>query len=371
VSQPTSPKLSIPEDYRDLTSDFLTQVVRTCHPRVTVEAFEVIEAKHFGEIMVSTSDRLKMRLTYGPGAPETLPTQVCIKMKRSRDAVLGELYANETAFYVRLRSSLDIEAPAVVGGICDSQSALYYLLLEDLSLRGATFPNALSQNSLRDVQAVLDEFAKLHAKFWDSPQLHSNLSWYQSHITGPLSEQLYNHVPVAIQENLDTYEFFRDIFGQLNASLLRMRDGYRALQEHQARLPQTILHGDGHIGNSYLLPTGQAGLLDFQLSVKGAWIHDASYLIVTGLPVEGRRQHERELLAYYLDRLEANGVSNPPTLEEAWEEYRKAIYWTLYLGWLPTDAVNYGETLTKENLKRTSTAFADHDSGGRVFSLLD
>ena len=64
-------------------------------------------------------------------------------------------------------------------------------------------------------------------------------------------------------------------------------------------------------------------------------------------------------------------MSNPPTLEEAWEEYRKAIYWTLYLGWLPTDAVNYGEALTKENLRRTSTAFADHDSGGRVFSLLD
>ncbi|MDO7842174.1 protein kinase family protein [Sphingomonas immobilis] len=155
--------LAIPADVEGLTPEFLTQVVRTVHPGVTVTGFELLERKRYGEIMVSTSDRLKMRLDYAPGAPDDLPRQVAVKMKRSIDAVLGELYQNEVDFYVRLRPGLAIEAPVVVGGVCDKETALYYLLLEDLSLRGAVFPSAVRDNSLAEVRAVLDQMARLHA----------------------------------------------------------------------------------------------------------------------------------------------------------------------------------------------------------------
>src|ERR1700712_297087 len=103
--------LVIPADVEGLTPEFLTQVVRTVHPEVTVTGFELLERKRYGEIMVSTSDRLKMRLDYAPGTPANLPRNVAVKMKRGIDAVLGELYQNEVDFYVRLRPELTIEAP--------------------------------------------------------------------------------------------------------------------------------------------------------------------------------------------------------------------------------------------------------------------
>ena len=90
--------LRIPAQLEDLSTDFLSQVVQTRNPGVKVTGFELLDVKRYGEEMVSTSDRVKMRLEYAPGAPETLPTRLAIKMKRSCDAVLGELYANEVDF---------------------------------------------------------------------------------------------------------------------------------------------------------------------------------------------------------------------------------------------------------------------------------
>ena len=71
--------------------------------------------------------------------------------------------------------------------------------------------------------------------------------------------------------------------------------------------PQTLLHGDPHIANTYLLPDQSGGFLDWQLMIKGRWAHDVTYLLITGLATEDRRTHERALLSYYLDELRRFG----------------------------------------------------------------
>src|SRR3546814_9190384 len=85
----------------------------------------------------------------------------------------------------------------------------------------------------------------------------------------------------------------------------------------------TLLHGDTHLGNIYLLPDGRAGLLDWQLVVRGHHMHDVNYIVTTALSIGDRRNHERDLLAYYLDRLKAHGVAAAPDLEESWTEYKR------------------------------------------------
>lgn len=356
-----SDTLPIPADVDGLIPEFLTQVVRTVHPGVTVRGFELLERKRYGEIMVSTSDRLKMRLDYADDAPDDLPRQVAIKMKRSIDDVLGELYQNEVDFYVRVRPGLEIEAPRVVGGVCDKETALFYLLLEDLSLRDATFPSAVRDNSLDEVRAVLDQMAKLHATFWDAPALDRDLSWYQRHVRGSLSERMDASLPLTINADMPVNTFKRELVASLGTTVEAMHDLYRSLQAHQATLPQTLLHGDGHIGNSYLLPDGTAGLLDFQLTAIGYWAHDVNYLILTALDVDTRRKEERALLDYYRDRLASLGVRDVPDSETAFLEYRRAILWSFYVGWLTTPIANYGEAINRANLTRTGAGVRDHD----------
>lgn len=363
-------KTGIPETFDKLTSEFLTRVVQTRTPGVEVKDFEIVDVKRFGDTMVSTSDRLTLQLEYGPGAPEDLPRKVSVKLKRYIDNALGELYDNEVNFYVRLRPELDIEAPKALGGICDKESALFYLLLEDLTERNARFPNATTDVSLSEVQAVLDQFAKLHAGFWESSRLMTDLSWYQAHVAGSLHEQMKAGLPLTIGADMPRNPLKQELIDRLGTSLDELYTGYLALQEYQATLPQTILHGDGHIGNTYLLPDGSAGLLDFQLTARGAYAHDLNYLIVTALDVKARRRHERDLVGYYLEVLKREGIAKPPVFEDAWTEYQRGILWSFYVGWLTTPIANYGEAINRTNLIRIATAFEDNDTKKRIEEIL-
>jgi aminoglycoside phosphotransferase (APT) family kinase protein len=130
-------------------------------------------------------------------------------------------------------------------------------------------------------------------------------------------------------------------------------------QRTLAKGPCTLLHGDTHVGNTYLLPDDSGGFLDFQLSVRGHWANDVTYLLVTGLAAEERRKHERELIGFYIDELTRHGVAQPPTAEEAWRCHRLAVIWGLVIGWLITPPVNYGPAITEANISRLVTACQD------------
>ena len=100
---------------------------------------------------------------------------------------------------------------------------------------------------------------------------------------------------------------------------------------------------------------GAAGLLDWQLCVRGYCMHDVSYLIATGLPIALRREHERRLLNRYRERLIELGVRRRRARDEIWNEYRRAMVWGVYIGWLTTPVVK----LRLGNQRRQSLAL-DH-----------
>ena len=111
--------------------------------------------------------------------------------------------------------------------------------------------------------------------------------------------------------------------------------------------------------SSYLLSDDRVGLLHWQLMGRGRWSHDVTYMMVTALDVEFRRRHERELLAYYLDRLRAAGVETAPDLEVAWLLYRQSAIWGFLIGWMITPVENYGEAILRANLERLTAALED------------
>ena len=75
-----------------------------------------------------------------------------------------------------------------------------------------------------------------------------------------------------------------------------------------------------------------------------------------------RRQHERELLAYYCELLRATNVQNVPDADTAWYLYRKSIMWGLFIGWLITPPANYGEEITSANIRKLVQATQDLES---------
>src|SRR3546814_10402139 len=77
-------------------------------------------------------------------------------------------------------------------------------------------------------------------------------------------------------------------------------------------------------------------------------MHDVNCIVTTALSIGDRRNHERDLLAYYLDRLKAHGVAAAPDFEEIWTEYKRCLVWGVYIGWLTTNIANYGWEIRSE-----------------------
>jgi hypothetical protein len=354
----------------ELTLEQLNAVIHTRYPAVSIESFELLDSRQYGEQMVSTSGRAILKLHFAAGAPQDLPDRVVCKLALGADSVMAAFYENEVQVYTRLRPDLLIEAPRSLGALYDAQSGQFVLMLEDLGQRGARFPNVTQDVALSAIETLVDTVATLHASHWESPRFSGDLSWLQSHVQGRVSHLMNELAPPLIQHEIDTQVFKREMVQRLRTTGPELLAGVRCLQRHQSRLPQTLLHGDTHLGNTYLLPQGSAGLLDWQLSVRGYCMHDVSYLLVTSLPIALRREHERSLLDRYRERLLALGVKNAPTAEHLWDEYRRAVVWGVYVGWLTTPVVNYGWEINVVNHLRLTTAYEDLDTARLVREVM-
>lgn len=359
----------LPTDAHDLTVEHLNPTLEALAPGLALTSFEVSESHLWGAGAASSAGRLVIRPTYAPGSPDSLPHSLIVKVAKTdpnsddpkQVRGTGALYRNEVAIYQRLKPSTFLEAPRVLGCAYHPETSTFLLVMEDLRERGATFGSVTQPITLDTMRSLLAQLAKLHARFWESAQLRGELSWMEAHTRGDLYA-VFNTpqaAPRFIAEQVATVQFKREMVQRLGTTAQGLFEGFQLVQQHQARLPQTVCHGDTHIGNTYVLPDGGGGLLDWQLASQGYAMHDVSYIIATGLSVEDRRLHERELLDFYRDRLREYGVTQAPDAEALWYEYRLAIVWGVYIGWLTTPVVNYGWEVTVMNHLRLMTAYED------------
>lgn len=133
--------LAHPTSTDAITPDYINLLLATANPSASVTAVRILDAKTYGEQMVSTAGRVAIEVDYAAGSPADIPTRLVIKLTRAIDEVMAPFYANEVAFYLNIRPELTIEAPRCYGGDFNAESTHFGLLLEDLTERGATFPN--------------------------------------------------------------------------------------------------------------------------------------------------------------------------------------------------------------------------------------
>ncbi len=351
----------------------IQRLIQTKYPEVTVDEIRVTDSalSSDGDERVSTAGRIAVEVDYGTTGSDDLPRQLVVKVAR---AGLGDipLYDNEVNVYMRLGDELPVPTPRCLGAYRDVPSGSFGLVLEDLRPRGAQFPNSLTPTTPAGIEKLLDQFAALHAAYWDSPRFSTDLAWVLPHTSGPIHD-LFNDeatgVPLLINLEVAAHQFKRELIESVEETTSSLLAKVARAQAHQATLPQTLVHGDGHIGNTYLLPDGSRGLVDWQLAARGHCIHDVSYTIMTGLSVHDRRAYEQELLAYYQDRLRAAGVADAPSSAELFEEYRLAAAWNFYIGWLCSPVENYGTDITVANHIRLATAYRDLDSKAALDAL--
>ena len=351
-----------PKHENDLTPELLTSVLSQDRPGLEVTDFKVVEAIRAMSGQASTADRVILDLTYQAG-PESagLPRRIILKTMLDVPHAPQVMYETEVRFYREIRPQVPFEAPIFFGALFDRESGHFGILLEDLRERGAAFNHALAGTGLEQVQQLIQHLAALHAKFWKSPVLDQAFGWMARPGGGGM-EEIFKHLLPNIQKLLDDDPWRSEILAPLGRSVPDLHaDMLKVAAGPLESAPHTLLHGDTHIGNTYTLSDGTLGWLDFQLSHRGCYARDLTYLITTGLPIELRRKHERDLIGYYFEELKRHNVETGIDAEGAWRLHRQAALWGLVIGWLTCPTANYGRAITEENIRRLTQIIVDLD----------
>lgn len=396
---------SIPSSIEDFSPAMITALLAEKQPGIVIEALEITEHAQCGDGLASTADRVGLKLRYQAGTntyglPDSMKLKTILLHRFLRFGmpmivgtasfanilekipVIGKfsgpflftliniyqryfphapeaMYRNEVNFYDLIRKDLDIEAPTCYASVINAHDGQFGILMEDLSLRAARFPSALEGVSVDEMRSLVINLANLHAHFWQSPRLDTDLSWLPKTYEGgmfPVFDAI--GLPI-IRDQVAKNAFKQKSLAPLNRSIDQLWTALWKSQHLIYQQPHTLLHGDTHIGNTYVLPNGQGGLIDWQLVVRGPWCHDFTYLIITGLAIDARREHEKALLNLYRETLMAKGINNVPDEESAFLLYRQSAIWGLVIGWLITPPQNYGEAITAANIQKMVTAMID------------
>jgi aminoglycoside phosphotransferase (APT) family kinase protein len=143
------------------------------------------------------------------------------------------------------------------------------------------------------------------------------------------------------------------------------------LQELWHRGPQTVIHGDPHIGNLFF-DGGRTGFLDWGIININTPMRDVSYFLTMALTVEDRRVHERDLLSRYLEIWNA-GVGEPLSWDDAWLAHRVHSAYTVLASCqvvtFPVDATPQRQVFAAAFLDRSQAAVADLEARSAIRSF--
>jgi hypothetical protein len=356
----------------DLTPEILTLLLRRHDPAVTVTAATL------SRTWQGTTSHLHLDVDYAD--PTTaLPRRLFVKTQLSTvhdlpeaiDGALSKggggtvLLDDETRFYRDLRPDLDVETMATYFAEHLDGPSQFLILAEDITLRGAQVPDAVAGLSVEQVDELLATLSRVHAPFWSSPRLvdGGDLSWLNHPITGKFAEFLRASGFEIIKMFLEL-PYKKAALDATGEDVDSMEAAFWKLQEFVAgstRDPITLLHGDPHPRNTYALPSGQVGVLDWQLVRRGSWVHDVGYALIGALPSDVRRTHERELLDNYRGRLHDASVEVPGRVQ-MWNAYRKSPAWGFCM-WAITPDEMYSVAVVEAVLGRFAEAYSDLGTG--------
>ncbi len=307
-----------PSSAADVTAGWLTKHLASTTPGAA-QRISALDGT------TGTTDRRRLAVEWNDsGRAAGLPDHLFVKStplstkNRTMVAALG-MAVNEARFYTEAADELDGIAPrswyarAGVG-------ARFLIVLEDIVAAGGRAYALADHCDIGHAQELIDVFATLHARFWESPRLGRDLSWIRTWSTRPgygVLKTFYSRGRRGAlrRERPEVTPAVRAVA----AALDRYADRY--YREFEAG-PLTLLHGDSHLGNTFARADGRSGLLDWQVVWQGPGLREVSYWMTGGLEPDMRRAAERDLIGRYLEGLRAHGVKDVPGFDAAFDRYR-------------------------------------------------
>ncbi|MCI0637204.1 MAG: ecdysteroid 22-kinase family protein, partial [Actinobacteria bacterium] len=160
---------TIPIDVDGVTPEWLSDALAT-----DVTAVEVLD-RHSG-----TTGRARIGLTYGADT-DAHPSTMFVKLapfderqRRFVDAV--GLGLAEARFYAEVAPEVPVRVPRSHHAAFDDDGR-YIMVMEDLVASGCRFPSLRDADLAETTGSIVDELARLHVRWWESPALSTSLAW--------------------------------------------------------------------------------------------------------------------------------------------------------------------------------------------------
>jgi hypothetical protein len=342
----------IPLQWDDVTPEWMTAAIASRHPQAEVDEVRIVTRDD------GTNRRARFGLSYSAGSG---PRSVFLKAHAATHRWVhfrnGNLF-NEARLFAS-GVPLHVDHPIVYKSIVDWLRLDFLLVMEDLRERKADPRDAMRPLSVEQAAHGLRGLARLHSRYWGfSGKTHPQLAWVKTWAPSQgWQVGLRRCVPRGLQRGA----------GQLPAALAnysgdQIVDIWARYVASLSKGPVTLLHGDAHIGNTYVMPDGGLGFLDWQVVRRGSWSQDVAYFLVGALTEHDRRGNEAALIEEYRGALDLPAQQRPSS-DEAWLHYRAAAAYGLavWLSTLGTDGYQSRE-ISLALAQRYAAAFIELDT---------
>lgn len=343
----------VPEQLDGITADWMTAALAPNYPGISVDSVRTID--------VIKGACTKVRLALTTNQADFPPTVLMKAGFEPHSPQMRGMHVNEYHAYHDLLPTVGINAPLCHAAIKDDAGRAL-VILEDLCLRGVRFLSLQQPIGFDLAKGFLAGLAKLHARWWDAPELDTRFAW----VPDTTEEKMAHYFGLLLTP--DRFEgFATSPRGAAMPRVLldppRIRAAHAAMREAHKGQARVVNHGDMHLGNLYVDADGTPGFLDSQPRL-GAWSIDVSYFLIAGLDLVDRRHWEGALLQHYLSCLSAEGI-NPPGFDAAWAAYRRDVVWGLLI-WLLNGSHFQTEANNTAAAARFAMAMIDHDTFGAL-----
>ena len=261
----------------------------------------------------------------------------------------------ECDFYTDVAPTLHLRVPHAYWA-ATAQDGAFALLLEDLAAKGCHFSDGVWGVAADDAAGALEELADFHGRFADEPARAAAAPWLAAPQRS-MSSMTAQLLRLVIDEHRDALTPAYIAIGELYV------EHHQRINMIWNRGPQTLVHGDPHIGNVFL-EGRRVGFLDWGLCRVSTPLRDVSYFLTMTVDPEERRRSERDLLRLYLGALRSAGGAEI-SFDEAWYVHRLQAAYTViatFLAFMPSYLAGDALTLGAALRARSEAAIEDLDA---------
>lgn len=348
-------RLSIPPSWEAVTPEWMTSALADAFPGVEVQDVR-LELRDDG-----TNRRARLGLSYAKGSgPATVFVKAADPEHTAVNAGTGGVF-NEARLFAS-RAPLPLDHPQVYVTLIDEPHLDFIMVMEDVVARGCDPRDATRPMTVEQVANGVRALAQLHGAYWGNRlQQYPQLWWVEPFVA-------WRGMAVGIDIGLERAGDGVPPEVQCMTGKEVMRDAWAPFIGSLAHGGQTLLHGDPHIGNTYVLPDNGVGFLDWQVLRTGNPSLDLGYFLQGACTVDDRRAAERDLVDGYHGALELP-AGEKLSRDDLWLRYRASSAHGLTM-WLVTAASDWQRLEVSLALAhRYASAFIDLDGAAAINEL--